>query len=586
MRVLIVDAHHETPQSRSRSREEVGLVRAVLDRHAVLEAGGIAVLERRPSQLEDFLFETLDHEYPDVRGLLNFQCVDIVVVLGAASDLPWEPWLRPLCVLIKMCVLTNKCAFLAGLGLSLLCFVLGTGAQRLHVLRYLCNGAIKPGATRRKGRGSTALERDGTGMGIRAGTGMRTGTGTEAVIETASGDIFVKDPEQRKCWTPVGNVGLRHHDSWARTRHPGFRCSAAEASRNGRPTAEAGEVVASIKKEHLRDPLLDGISRRGFRVPMTPRWVPNEASLRTSRYSLEILADAAPGPLLIRCGRLLGFAGRLSTSHAAVRLLLDNFVAVTRHKILDAPLQQDWGFFRKGLTKMEDRHTVARLVQAKMETIRWRVQPRSESTKHGSSAPWHHAPAGATMESCVAKPMGAIPIPEEKLALKRRRQLKRTKRLEVPPSRWRQVSDRNADDSEERCLKEGTIEDTRVLLKKATPLQPVDAETVGFCSGRLPLQHTSFPNTLPSQWQTFDKEAALVDHDLELQSLNSKDDSSSDEEFWVEYGRRVKGTRILGRSAWVARPSGRKRASRKTLKVNVVGRRTKATQHVLERRGT
>jgi len=565
MKVLLVDAHNLSYLGRAQYREEVAVIREVFAQHNAVEPGGNRIVERRFTNLRDHIFELIDHEYPDQRGASNFRCVDMVVVIGNAAEAPWSQACRQLCVLLKMCVLTNKSAFVTGLGFSTLCYVLATGAQRLKVLGFLpASGRIDPA--------------------VRTDISERSLRGTEekyALLEPTTGDFYICDDEdEQHPWKPQGNVGLLHHESNLRSKFKTTRFEAA-APNYDKPVAEIGETVVNVRLRHLRHPLLQGTQLHGFRAPFTSHWVVNEMALQVTKYSFEVLADGAEGPVLAMCGSLLAFQGRISRKHASTARLFRNYVHSMATRMKDDPQVPTVDFLLRGISNLQDTKTFNYLVQNEVPTAQRQDEDKNLVLPVGLRRPERPVPNTQGGRNAVtAKPerprrkkanlVAAAtcvdPVPVEKVKREwRRKPLRQRKfasfndvysvsaasRSHARPPR-RTYSSRSGL-HQNRSVHYATDVPDRSVAGPGPGDATLGASTMYILEGQTIADNIDL---LHRNWRISGQESTLAPgNDVELRSLNSEDDLSSDDEFYTAFATKTEKHRKVSKSAWAAKVS-------------------------------
>lgn len=263
------------------------------------------VKERHRSSLDEFLYE-LRFEFADPTAITRFDQLDFVLVDGDSSSSPWAPSARKLTLLVKMCMMTGKCLFAAGLGASLLAYVCATGGELLRVLNNNGKGSLLD-----------------TVHDLPPPSSSDSGDGV--LLDVKTGDYFTFDG-RANCWIPKGNTGLVIHSSDDARSFYGARPNSARAGGVSKPGSTQASLCLTRRGEERCCARLEVIkshavlraalatdnnksvvsSSRELVLRCTSRWDIDEEISSTSANRFRVLMDSARGPMLLEFGNCLG----------------------------------------------------------------------------------------------------------------------------------------------------------------------------------------------------------------------------------------------------------------------------------------
>ena len=150
--------------------------------------------------IDDYLFEA-HSKYSKLDAQKMFDCLDFIFIDGDPNLLPWMRQCEKFALLFRMCKITNKCLFSAGIGLMLLVYWCATNFASLKVINGGGKGSNLNEIHQLKLRKIQNLAKD------------------EVFLDNATGDYYTfrKDTE---VWTPLGNTGI--HNSNAAEQYGGM----------------------------------------------------------------------------------------------------------------------------------------------------------------------------------------------------------------------------------------------------------------------------------------------------------------------------------------------------------------------------
>lgn len=282
--------------------------------------------ERHRSALDEFLYE-LRSEFADPNAITRFDQLDFVLVDGDGSSSPWAPSARKLALLVKMCMMTGKCLFAAGLGAALLSYVCVTGGELLRVLNNSGEGSLLD-----------------TVHDLPPPPSSDSGDGV--LLDTKTGDYFAFSARDN-CWVPKGNTGLVLHSSDDARLFYGARPNSARAggvnkTGSGQSSlclARRGEERCCARLEAMKGHAVlraalasDGnnlatSSSRELVLRCTSRWDVDEEISSTGANRFRVLMDSARGPMLLEFSNCMGAHFELDArAYPATLELLRQFV--------------------------------------------------------------------------------------------------------------------------------------------------------------------------------------------------------------------------------------------------------------------
>jgi hypothetical protein len=127
-RVLFIDGFGASAKSQAAAKTSMQTLRTAIKS---LTDRGVCPLDfeikvAHPSKLDGY---TLGHPAGHEQVLREIDKLDVIVLDGDSSTLPWSPILDPLATLVRMCVSARKCIFAAGRTANILAFVLANGTR-------------------------------------------------------------------------------------------------------------------------------------------------------------------------------------------------------------------------------------------------------------------------------------------------------------------------------------------------------------------------------------------------------------------------------------------------------------------------
>jgi hypothetical protein len=360
--------------------------------------------ERHRSSLDEFLYE-LRSEFADPTAITRFDQLDFVLVDGDGSSSPWAPSARKLALLVKMCMMTGKCLFAAGLGASLLAYVCATGGELLRVLNN-------------NGKGSLLDTIHNFPPPPPSDSGER------VLLDIKTGDYFMFDGRSNS-WVPKGNAGLVIHSSDDARSFYGSRPNSARAggvSKSGSSQASLclarrGEerccARLDVMKSHavLRAALSTDNNKsaatccRELVLRCTSRWDIDEEISSTSANRFRVLMDSARGPMLLEFGNCLGTHFELDACAYPVSIeLLQQFVRAKNEEFkVHAHLDRSYvAAISGGNSRLRERLVLAQNKRAARPLSADLSSIGSRATRAPVSAT-----ANGTFTSCAAPSNGA-----------------------------------------------------------------------------------------------------------------------------------------------------------------------------------
>ena len=135
MYALIVDGFSSSEEGRKKFNNFNTLVRSKLK-----DTGEKTAIQiKKLSGLESYLFLP-DEGYRNNNGAYNFDKIDLLFVDGEENILPWEPQQEQIRILLKMCLLTNKCVFACSFAMQIIAYICSSGGPKLHIVEKLYDG--------------------------------------------------------------------------------------------------------------------------------------------------------------------------------------------------------------------------------------------------------------------------------------------------------------------------------------------------------------------------------------------------------------------------------------------------------------
>ncbi|CAM9255986.1 unnamed protein product, partial [Phaeothamnion confervicola] len=161
-------------------------------------------------------------EYTDSAAIAAFDKVDAVIIDGDfAGNLPWESRMRQVVLVVRACLLTEKCLVATGPGAAVVAFVCATGGPRMTVVNGGGAGTDMsvrlpppppqpapppPPPPDTRANASAAVN------ALPPPQRRRPTAPPNVALDSVTGDYFLYDAATT-AWIPAGNVGIRRR--WA-----------------------------------------------------------------------------------------------------------------------------------------------------------------------------------------------------------------------------------------------------------------------------------------------------------------------------------------------------------------------------------
>ena len=136
MNILIINAFGSSPQEKSRFTSFCNLIKDALKKFS--QNSGIdnfCFIYRTPNTINDFIYNGDANPGEETKESLinrkNFDKLDMVFIDGYEKYLPWKEKGYRLYEFIRLCKITNKILFAAGVGMQFLIYYLATGSNTL-----------------------------------------------------------------------------------------------------------------------------------------------------------------------------------------------------------------------------------------------------------------------------------------------------------------------------------------------------------------------------------------------------------------------------------------------------------------------
>ena len=136
MNILIINAFGSSPQEKSKFTSFCNLIKDALKKFS--QNSGIdnfCFIYRTPNTINDFIYNGDANPGEETKESLinrkNFDKLDMVFIDGYEKYLPWKEKGYRLYEFIRLCKITNKILFAAGVGMQFLIYYLATGSNTL-----------------------------------------------------------------------------------------------------------------------------------------------------------------------------------------------------------------------------------------------------------------------------------------------------------------------------------------------------------------------------------------------------------------------------------------------------------------------
>jgi hypothetical protein len=317
MNVLIVNAHEKSPLGNKRFEEFFSHVKNFLKR--CKERSGIDQIEyivKDFKSIDDYLYYAEGHTFSlfsNPKNKRNFDKLDLIFFDGGEKYLPWKKNGYKFQILFKMCSISNKPIFAAGVGIQIMIYFLATNfLTEINVINS--NDEIQ------------SIEE----INSIPKTFLDTLKKNDFFLDYVTGDLYEYRTSNSE-WTPVMNVGLHKKKVAEKYMYrgkyilnPNFnRVKSANPSNHVLSVNTENKI--SIQKQFFSHWLLKDLPP-DFVASINLTWFSHNFSLKSKDLQHKILCISANGPIIIEHLESVGVAFNISNKYPQTVKILENFI--------------------------------------------------------------------------------------------------------------------------------------------------------------------------------------------------------------------------------------------------------------------
>jgi len=317
MNVLIVNAHEKSPSGNKRFEEFFSHIKYFLKK--CKERSGIDQIEyivKDHNSIDDYLYYTEGYTFAlfsNPKNKRNFDKLDLIFFDGGEKYLPWKKNGYKFQILFKMCSISNKPIFAAGVGVQIMLYFLATNfLTEINIINS--NDEIQ------------SIEE----INSIPKTFLDTLKKNDFFLDYVTGDLYEYRTSNKE-WTPVMNIGL-HKKKVAEKYmfrgkyilNPNFnRVKSANPSNHVLSVNTENKI--SIQKQFFSHWLLNDLPL-DFIASINLTWFSHNFSLKSKDLQHKILCVSANGPIVIEHLESVGVAFNISNKYQHTVKILENFI--------------------------------------------------------------------------------------------------------------------------------------------------------------------------------------------------------------------------------------------------------------------
>jgi len=323
MRILVVNAHGSSPDSKKSFENFLECVKEVLQSCVDTLAIEDGCIIRTKDDIDDYLFGDKSSFYSSASAK-RFDALDIVLISGDSTLLPWSSSAYKITALMRMCLRVKKFMLVTGSAMEALVYI---AASNLENAIKVING---------KGRGSKIGDIGKMNIPIES---IR--TGLDCFLDAVTGDLYTVRHESVE-WVPICNVGL-HNVRLAQEYNtlgkyviqaPVYRPKKGLQDRvQGHCFFESYEVLCYLKKASSNHWLFVNCNLE-FTVPHKSKWQIHSFKFPDPAKTYEVIAESDDGPFIIEFPNIIGIKFEINKKYPETRQMIHNFIAKCSKEIL------------------------------------------------------------------------------------------------------------------------------------------------------------------------------------------------------------------------------------------------------------
>ncbi|CAD8072802.1 unnamed protein product [Paramecium primaurelia] len=257
--------------------------------------------------LEEYLFEPETSHIKPEKGQ-KFNSLDMVFIIASPNTRPWNPNMRNIISLIRMCIKTKKLLFMTSFG--------------AQALAYLCASNISTHINITNGNGEGSKLVDFPKYTLQALKNSH----DDYFLDTTTGDLYTYNKVTDE-WMPKCNIGIHHRRDAMEFQSIGKYVVKSPAYKPKQPMlSNQTEMTCIIKKPFLHYWLFKDVNIE-FQIKQTNTWDIHTITFTNPEKRFQSLAENnLRGPLILQCDNIIAILFELDYKQKDQINLLSNFI--------------------------------------------------------------------------------------------------------------------------------------------------------------------------------------------------------------------------------------------------------------------
>ncbi|CAD8103675.1 unnamed protein product [Paramecium primaurelia] len=257
--------------------------------------------------LEEYLYEPETSHIKPEKGQ-KFDTLDIIFIIASPNTRPWNPNMRNIISLIRMCIKTKKLLFMTSFG--------------AQALAYLCASNISTHINITNGNGEGSKLVDFPKYTLQALKNSH----DDYFLDTTTGDLYTYNKVTDE-WIPKCNIGIHHRRDAMEYQSIGKYIVKSPAYKPKQPMlSNQTEMTCIIKKPFLHYWLFTDVNLE-FQIKQTNTWDIHTITFTNPEKRFQSLAENnLRGPLILQCDNIIAVLFELDYKYKDQINLLSNFI--------------------------------------------------------------------------------------------------------------------------------------------------------------------------------------------------------------------------------------------------------------------
>ena len=319
MNILIINAFGSSPQEKSKFTSFCNLIKDSLKKFS--QNSGIdnfCFIYRTPNTINDFIYNGDANPGEETKESLinrkNFDKLDMIFIDGYEKYLPWKDKGYRLYEFIRLCKITNKILFAAGVGMQFLIYYLATGSNTLF---NFINS---------KGEIQAVEELEKIPFEF-----LKRLKKNDYFLDFVTGDILEYHIINHN-WSPIMNIGLHKQIAAEKFMSRGrfilpdnFRGKDYLSNPEQTIISNCHEILNKVTREYLSSYLLEELPNE-FVGYTSLTWFPHFFNVTYRKYNFKSICSSDKGVSVIEHDSSVGVVFHPKNGYKETIILLNNFI--------------------------------------------------------------------------------------------------------------------------------------------------------------------------------------------------------------------------------------------------------------------